>query len=455
VAVAMASVMLLVGCSHIPSMYAPYPQQMKPIRQVTQQGNEGAAVQALQPALKSDDWQLYSLETARLLQLQGDYPSSISLYDRVVGSATQSMLRGDHQGFFAMFFSGGLYDGSARPYQIPPYELILAYQNDAFSYLATGNVQTSLVVFRQVNALEDYLDANYLNDINKMNQDFDEDSILHDGPSYQNLIANTYKPASVSWSIQNGLIDLIASFVFFNTGDFSTAQQELQRAQAHSPVAMRQFMMTKLPDAHARNSQVWVLLEQGFVPLRQQKNYTFYTSVWVAGHSYNLRAIFSMPIYVKSMPALGNFSVAASGVRSDFVPLLNIGDLAAASLRERYMLYLSTADMQVASQVSDIRSDVVALSKTKEDTPQRFDARNQVRYDEYPRVTPADLRSWSTLPNDIQLAKLELPAGSHAIKVQDKAHVVVAGCSIKVARGKIALVWVNLQTQQSLCLQLL
>ena len=450
--------LILGGCATTPSSTVPYPNQMASVRQDLSEGGLDVAVQALQVGVSSRDSQLYLMEQGRILQMQRDYADSINAYDQVVAVSGQQLLTGANanQSFSQAIKSAMQGQGNDRPYQIQPYEMILVYQNEALDYLAQGKINEALADFRQADDLKDYLDINYLNSANAPLEKL-KYILIPPYPSYETLLGNTYNPTTVSNSLQNGLIDLIASMAFYNSGDKTAANQQMQRALENSPMnnALLSKQAAKIASAaNADQSQVWVMLEENFVPLKVQKGYPVLQSAPIAGVANIFTYTMMMPIYATPATPL-SFSLSANGTNIGFTPFLNIGDLAAASLREQYPHYATDGYNAVSDEYNDL---------TMDESDWQYDSANnpgavpgdliQLQSDAVDRPTAADLRSWSTLPLDVQLAEVDLPAGTHTLTVTSNGQTVVT-CSADVKQNKITLMWVNTQAETPVCVQLL
>lgn len=446
----------LLGCSFTPSMYQPYPDQMTPVRQQVAQNQADAAFQSLQVGISSDDWQLYSLEAGRIEQLQQDFPDSMGYYDKVIGVTETNFLSGKNQEpDFNDMLAEVITNSNAAPYVLQPYQIIMLYQNQAINYLAHQDLQDALSAFKQEKNMEEIFNIYYLQGVAKAEASV---SLMPLYPKYATLVANTYVPTSVNNSLQNSLIDLIGSFAFYDSGDRATALSEIESAIQHSSpnnmVLSNERAYLQEPADHHVDSQVWVMLEESFVPMLQQKEYpvTQINPYSAATGDGSFQSFLVLPIYAGAGPAPGNWTLHEGSNSVILKPYLNIADLAAASLIEHYPLLATNAQAATEAKLNTQNFDEQQATIIPANASiYQADFQDQQTDD----GLEADLRSWVTLPANIQLAEINLAPGTHSLTLQQAGQTTIVTCPVKVTKGSIALLWVNAQVQTPFCLQLL
>lgn len=487
----------LAGCAVPPALNTPYNDQATEIRQDLAQNKTNAAETSLQGEIKSDP-QLYTMELGRIEQLSGNYAESIKNYNVVINAFNAKATAPKIQ--LRKFVKGSQQNNYAA-YAPQPYEKVLVFQYQGINYLAEGKLDDALVDFRQAETLEAYLNAHALPKIQKK---WPIPTPPSGAPSYADLLTQTRTQSSVSNSLSNGVADFIAGLAFLNAGDLNSASLSMQNAETLLPVplfqeeallAMKKSGMTpeviaakqksvgapvSFPDQKkpGGTSPVFVMTEQGFVPILEQN----IRKVPIPGTSY--QADFIVPYYPITPLPLEVYALSIDNTTPVMVGdmHLSVADLATASLLERYPKIIGNASDNTNNTISTILGDLSAVQSAQEavDTlPPQLPGQSDADYAKEvesaqnalidaqftlsmdlddlsaPHTTDINIRTWSTLPEDIHIQKLELLPGSHTLIVTDAQQNPVATCSFSSQQGENALIWVNTQLPTPVCQQLL
>ncbi len=487
----------LTGCALPLADFTPYADQAAELRQDLAQNKASAAEATLQGEIKSDP-ELYALELGRIEQLSGDYQDSIKNYNVVINTFNAKATAPKIQ--IKKMFKGSKADNDSA-YRPQPYEKVLAFQYQGINYLAEGKPGDALVDFRQAETLEAHLNAHVLPKIQKK-------PVIPQtpagAPSYADLLAQTRNQTTLSNSLSNGVADFIAGLAFLNAGDLNSASLSMQNAEMRLPVALFQeealLAMQKsgmtpdmiaakqkasgapssLPKLKKANgtSPVFVMTEQGFVPILQQQIRT----VPIPGTSY--QADFIVPYYPITPLSVDAYSLvidnATPSIQGEMH--LSVADLAAVSLLERYPFIVNDASFTTNRTINNIVRDVAAVQYAQnavDNPPLQLPGQSDKDYQNEldnaeddladaqlsltldllilstPHTTDVNIRSWSTLPEDIHIQKLELLPGNHALVLQDNQKNTIVTCTFTSQQGNNALIWINTQLPTPVCQQLL
>lgn len=490
----------LTGCALPPSATTPYTDQATVLRQDLAQNKANIAEGALQKEMKGDP-QLYALELGRIEQLSGDYQDSILQYKTIIDAFNAKATAPKIQiTKIASKVFTSKYDNS-RAYAPEPYEMVLVFQYQGMNYLAEGKPSDALVNFRQAATLQTYLNTEVLPKIQKKDP---IPTTPTGAPTYAELLALTRAQTSLPNSLSNGVASFIAGLSFLDAGDLNAASLSMQNAEAALPVPLLQeeavLTMQKSgmsPDVMAEKqkalgapvsfpaqkkpegtSPVFVMTEQGFIPLVQQA----LRKVPIPGTDDE--ANFIVPYYATTAPVSRSYDLVIDGK----VPLLkgsfnlSLADLAAASLVERYPKIVNDATLSTNQSINTILYDISAVSSAEQALTQSYvpspgessdqlaaqiesaeddlaDAQSAladaVANLSAPHTTDVNIRSWSTLPEDIHIQKLELLPGNHTLVLLDDEKNTVMNCTFTSQQGSNGLVWINTQLPTPVCQQLL
>ncbi len=490
----------LVGCALPPSATTPYTDQATVLRQDLAQNKANIAEAALQKEIKGDP-ELYAMELGRIEQLSGDYQDSIAQYKTIIDAFNAKATAPKIQiTKVANKVFTSKYDNS-RAYAPEPYEMVLVFQYQGMNYLAEGKPSEALVNFRQAATLQAYLNADVLPKIQKK---LPIPITPTGAPTYAELLALTRTQTSLPNSLSNGVASFVAGLSFLDAGDLNGASLSMQNAEVELPqpllqeeavLAMQKSGMS--PDVIAEKqkalgapvsfpakkkpagtSPVFVMTEQGFVPLLQQTLH----KVPIPGTNYE--ANFILPYYATTAPVDVAYGLTIDGKTATPEGNLNVSvaDLAVASLVERYPKIVNDATLTTNRSINTILYDISAINSAEQEVSESYipspgesahqlaaqiesaeddlsDAQSTLADDvanlSATHTTDVNIRSWSTLPEDIRIQKLELLPGSHTLILWDAQKNTVVTCSFTNQQGENSLIWINTQLPTAVCQQLL
>ncbi len=425
---ALLSVLLLfLSACASSSFFVSYPSQMAPIQSQILQGKPDESFQKLSKKGKGPNHILDVLESARIAQIAGDYESSKKQFEEAfyLFEDQDSKAKLDLSDGGSLLGSFALND-NALPYKPEAYERILAHQYQSFNYLAEGNLSGSLVeVRRAAQEQEIALEAHH-KELVKAEEEANNKGFEPDIGNYEDQLGESLNTAAkVKNSFQNAYTFYYSAIIREASGEKDGAFIDIKKAfelYPDNPYLQQDFwrlgkalnMHSDLekfgPTIDAKNkkasegdAELIVFFEQEFIPAKQEvslpfagidKFYTFafpaYLNPWRPGNQVDVSL---NERYLGRSAAIGDIHALAAKALEEgsFKRLL------------RQMIRLSTKT----------RLQNEALQQNDAGIAQLFS-------NAYSLISErADLRSWLTLPDKVQVARFKIPSGSHKIQISN------------------------------------
>lgn len=133
-------------------------------------------------------------------------------------------------------------------------------------------------------------------------------------------------------------------------------------------------------------------------------------------------------------------SVNGEGISEQVVPELgeNVEAIASKNLDERIgLIYLKTAGRALLKFLA--AEEAKKEMKKKDDSPLSNFLTSAVLDAAYDASEKADVRTWRTLPRDIQFARLQLPSGSYSLSVAEAASPLMEDRIITIRPGSVSI----------------
>ncbi|MDO8954499.1 MAG: hypothetical protein Q7V63_06600 [Gammaproteobacteria bacterium] len=449
--------MLLSGCA-TSSVFSPYPDQMSGIRAKLNASGYASSIKTLSKGADSTDHDLYNMELGRVQQLSGNYPASISTYTKVINSVQQQQLAAKIQMSNILAQTGSLMtNDNALPYRVKGYELIFLYNYQVLNYLAIGDVQDALVSIRRSDQQQQWYVQQHQYELQQAKEMADKKSWSLDPTQYGPSKATYLVAKNVTDPMQNGFAYYLSGLVYEATGDYNNAFISLQNAIAIQPnnsylqtkllevleerggspsqfqYYMKQFGLTKAPVIPQHSGQVVVIYEQGLVPPMTSASYPLN----IQGASQ----IFTFPVYkatssvapVLSVSMQDNKALTALGQTQSVV---NVEAIAAKNLTDEYPLIFIREALRVVTQTAVLTSSANNSNATEGN--KLADALAATLY--MSLMAGADLRSWLTLPNTVQIYQGYLPPASISLILATDGIKQIVPLTIQA--NKTIIVWV-------------
>jgi hypothetical protein len=354
----------------------------------------------------SKDAVLYYLEQARVLQVNQQYQESLDIYKKAFELIDQQNNRSKvsvtRMGFKALSMVS---NESVVPYLVPPYEQVLAHISQAKNYILLNNAEAAGVEMRVAQQIQREIELAHEKEFaqkkdKQKNADKQIDySTLDEAFAGLDPIAGRIKN-----TYQNGYAFYMAANLWEATGDYNNALVDFKKAyelQGDSNVAQDVTRVDKVSGNNAKTVPVIVFIEQGTVPKKIENKLAFPMPNGLINIAF---ATYEPSTYVppKSLKIkLGDRQVQQSALVSD------IGALAVKNLKEQ--------------TISNVTSQIVrATTKyvVQQQLGQQLGSLGQLAGNLMNVATErADLRAWSTLPSNTQVARFEVSPGKHNLQI--------------------------------------
>lgn len=398
--------LLLNGCASS-SLFNAYPNQAQAFRQAAI--SQGELPENITDKKNSADALLYLQESGRIEQInqrfkqsQGDFTAAIGIYQNLDDRAKISAGHLAAQG--ASLFS----NENAIPYQGAPYERIMVHQYQVFNFLAQGNFEAAMVETRRMANLQRQLELSHSKAISEAAKESQANHVNPNDWGSNDKIKNMQRFSNqVASSVLNAYSYYVSAALYEAQGDYNNALVDIRKAlKVYPNSALLQGELTRLTKAqdngHANNNAtVVVLFEEGFVPAKQ--------SFSLSLPSWHYDTVFSIaiPFYATgNIPAPQPLQVTSAGQQSQSESLVYFSALAVKHLQET-MPALIVRQMLRAKSKYELQQQTAQQNGLAGFLTTIYNIVSE----------QADLRSWLTLPNSAQAARLSLSPGEHNISL--------------------------------------
>ncbi|MGH8402411.1 MAG: COG3014 family protein, partial [Gammaproteobacteria bacterium] len=385
-----ASLLLTAGC-------ATYRGSLQQVDLALVQQRPGAALKALEPLAGGRDQALYLLNKGMILRMQGDYAGSVTAFEGAKQLMTYLEATSVSENAGALTLSENL-----RSYQGALYERLLLHVYQSLNYLQMGKPDAAQVEARQIDLLLRRLYPA-------------TDTAPHGGDAFARYFSGLVYESAGDWSdamiayrkayqayraegVPDSAIppDLQLSLCRF--ADYLGLAQELNDYK-------QRFGIMSWPPVAANGSdstgQLVFIFSNGLAPNKIPVQAVVQSPV--NGHFYTI----SLPSMRRRVPTVSNAVVQVGGQGVSTAPVESVAaDAAKALAADMPMLVADELARNVTRQIAANQAD-----KKGEGYGILLSFAGAV-------VDQPDTRLWNTLPDDIQLARLRLPAGSYNVTVR-------------------------------------
>ena len=407
----------LSGCSTIglTDLFTDYATQVTPVRQAISANNVNQA-QLLLPnnGLSHSNYLLNQLETARLKELSNQNASAQINYEAIY------LQMQDIRQAAKIRVSSSLEQGNALltndsviEYIPAPYEMSMLHSYKALNYVYQNDIESALVEVRRANKVQ----------VDALNENKHEiDSAIKDAQKYYPTMSEITQ--DVKNGYQNAYTFYLSALLYQSSKQFDDAYIDYKKALEINPsnvylqqdvmrLAKKQGFKQDLVEYEKHFGQleqpketgeVIVFIEQGLVPRKDEfiLQLPIYTSKGDA-RFYSL----AVPVYKGSafIPTISHVTIADKSLPIE--PLVRIEALAAKTLE-------SQAPARMTRQVLRL----IAKEKVRAELARSGGDVGNILANIYNLASEqADTRSWSTLPNQISIARQNISPGEHTLKI--------------------------------------
>ena len=418
-------ILLMCSCSSS-SVFKSYPSQVEPCLNSVSQNVPLDYETLFQKQIQGNDGVLYAMEEGRLQQIQSYASDSLENYNLAIEMIKEADDKAviSASGVGAQGGAVALND-NAIPYSPDGYERIVLRQLQSMNYLAKGDVQGACVEIRAANNEHKVAKAKHEKEMLKAEESVEEAKQDTDVSEFQETyVGMNSVVGDVKSSFLNAYTFYYSGLVYELSGSPNDAyidyKQALEIAPNNTYIQRDVFRLAKQLDMREdferfRKKYTYsevtsvglnmgtlvVFFEDGFV--KQKSSIGIPIPYFSAGAIVPITA----PIYTEPwrIPKTLEMSVSGAGT-FESLSICSVTDLAIKSLQEELPMVLSRivirafAKATVAKQLSDSLGAFGSLAASA-----------------YNIVTEsADLRSWLSLPDNVQLIRTYVTPGTHELQ---------------------------------------
>lgn len=364
------------------------------------------ALEKLGKKTASKDAVLYNLEKARLLQVNHQYEESTETYkkafEQLEKQNNQATVSVSRMGFKALSM---ISNDSIVPYNVPPYEQVLAHISQAKNYIFLNNQEAAGVEMRIAQRIQREIEVDHEKELEKKAAKASKQT--PNDPALDNVDEAFAGLNTIAGKIKNTYQNAYAFYMAANlweaVGESNDALVDYKKAYELQPDTNLAKDVTRLDINVAKAKSavpVIVFIEQGIVPKKIENKIALPVPNGVVNIAF---ATYEPSTYTS--PESLNIKLDNKAQRS-FV-LNDIGALAVKDLKEK-------AVGNVTSQIVRATTKFVA----QQQLGQQLGSLGQLAGNLMNIATErADLRAWSTLPSNTQIARFEVAPGKHNLQI--------------------------------------
>jgi hypothetical protein len=429
----------LVGCSStLGGFFSGYSEQMRESRSAQLAGNFIQAEKLVSSVNSSpSDYGLSQLEKGRLLFLANNWSASRKNFDSAyqqVQAQNEAAKLQISRGFKK---AGAIVSNdNAIPYEIPPYEQSMLHSYQALNYIYQGDMEGALVEIRRANLVQERALKESSDELNEARSQMSKQGISSEKfnaayPSMNNIIgdlkngfqnAYTFYLSGMLWEAggesDSAFIDYQRALEIFPNNSF--LQQDVLRLAVSlgmtdtvTRLEQRFGKYTQKPDKNT--GQVVIVLEQGIITPKEEVKINLplfrRSTSYDRGGSYNSVDnvkffSFALPVYRANSSQTSRLTTTINGKTYQSEEIVKLQSLASRNLHD-----------QLPSLVTRQALRLIAKERIRHEMAKKNDLANILTSVYNLASEKADTRSWSSLPNSVQILKMNLPVGDHQLQL--------------------------------------
>lgn len=426
-------VLLAAGC-------ATYSRKLADLRPQLSRGAHAQALETIERKAGGKDALLADLERGLILRAAGRYAESNEAFAAAERTAEDLVARSLSEGALSL-----LTNDLAISYRARPYELVMVPYYRALNYLALGQRESAMVEARKTSLLlSRHVDATVMGiargpvpDLERTRNDpfmLYFAGMLYDADGELNDAFIAYRNAAVAYEDLHELLDLqIPRWLAADlerTGRWLGFADELAQLREACPAVFAAGAGPK-PAASAADGEVVLLIELGFVPIKQEARlslpilesdayqdnaaWAWDLSARAAGAYVRSDAVAVKYWLTIAVPQLQDTPAVVQRVR-----IVPPGGGTAVSQRAHHPA--AVARVTFAAEQPTILFKTALRGLTKYLASRKADDQGKV-YGLLSNILgavteTADTRNWLTLPEQVHLVRLRLPGGRHDLRLE-------------------------------------
>ncbi|MFD1259577.1 COG3014 family protein [Entomomonas asaccharolytica] len=405
---ALLLMLFLVGCSTVRN----YDRELTIISQQINVGDVDAALTILESNNKKEQKDLlYYFEKGELLRLKGDLQASqaawMSANQQV--QAWEDSVKVDPARYVNNFMAFLLND-KIRRYDGYDYEKVMLTTQMALNYLAMGDWSSARVAIRQTHEREAVIAKVHDLLYYKQEQIAQEKGIntqFQDLNGYPVATLNTPSVVNLKNSYQSAFSHYLAGYIYEALGDRDLAAPGYRNAielRPDAPVLKEALKnLTSNINRPANQSDVLIIMQSGLAPKRDSLS----ISIPIPTNSGIIQISVSLPV-INDVGYGSKFNaITVNGRNYPLTEVTSVDAMSRRALRDDLPMILIRTVTRAATRA------VAQQQLNKEVSPWAglaFGLAGAL-------LEQADLRTWRTLPESMQIARLTLPKGKQTINL--------------------------------------
>lgn len=444
--------LLLAGCSAT-TTFSSYPHKIAPLQQQLTYATSPNFRSLLKSERSGNDKILYNLEHGRAAQLFGHLELSRNDFATAIATIRSNDQRAlISAGQIGANLASFVTNDNALPYAGEGYERILLHHYQALNYLLAADLGGAGVEFRWANSEQQEALSRHAKELEKVEQEAQKKHVSNaaENSEFRRRYAQLDEAAGrLKNSFQNAYSFYLSGVVYELQGEENDAYIDYKKALEIYPensyvqrdvlrLARRLQMdddlaalAKRFPALYNTNvveqsegGELILLYEEGFVPPREEIKLPFFLPGGVVTLAF--------PYYRGPWRAYHPLEVQIGNAALGRTELLcDVRGLAVKSLQEKMPILLTR---QVVRAVSKALAQQAAKRK--------FGDAGQLGMMMYSVFSEnADLRSWLTLPENVQILRVRLPAGPQQLRLQAPGSLRGTDLAIDVIDGGKTIVY--------------
>lgn len=434
---------LLSGCAST-STFSSYTSQLNPVIRNLRENKSLDLKTELAKKVNSGDKILYLMERGRIAQIQGDVDTSRANFEAAIQAVKESDEKALISASGAAAQAGAvIVNDNAIPYKGDGYERVMLYNFQAMNYLAENDIEGAGVEARRANAEQEEALKRHEKEMEQAKESARQNHVSDNPPD---AVTDAYMDmdriaGKVRNSFQNAYSFYLSGIVYEMLGQPNDAYIDYKKAMEIFPdntylrkdvirlakqLNMRddwehfKYLYPQaaetLPQNNADNSELILFFEDDFVAQKEQIK----IPIPISTRTINFTAV-AFPVYNIKSVSCSPIALSENGnLLGISEPICDVNTLAVKSLKEKVPAIAIRCLISACAKA--------AFAKTAEDKAGLIGSLCASAYNIFSEN--ADLRSWVTLPADVQIMRIKLPAGEHDFLLahQDSG----ASCNSKV-----------------------
>ena len=440
----------LSGCSSLQftDIFQGYNSQMKSVKAAQRQGDFVKAQSLLnERSVSNSSYVLGLLERGRLEFLANNWSASQQTFAQAYIEVEEQRNKAKIQiskGFEKL--GAVVSNDNAISYQVPYYEQTMLHSHQALNYLFQHDLEGALVEIRRANLVQENALKAYEQEIHQAQNELYNSGMSTDSlaSTYPSMVATI---GQVKNGFQNAFTFYLSGILYEASGALNDAYIDYKRAIEIYPenpylqqdilrLATKLGMQDDLVNFQQRfgkyqtprgkgQGQVVVLIEKDIVNSKQDVG----LNLPVGRSNGGLKFFsFSLPVYQGTLPQYSQSTFKSVDKTYQANEIVRIQSLAAKDLQEQLPSLLTRQVVRVIAK-EQMRQK---LSREAGDVGNILASIYNIASER------ADTRSWSTLPDQVNIVRMDVPVGEQTLQVQINGQQ--KSIAVKVQANRITLI---------------